>query len=617
MSAGILTRRFCAAVILLFALFSGAAAVTPADLAFEGVDGRSRVLLSASDLNGFQKSLLESRAAGPYVQLLTAGWNLKDTADAAFCLSMQPWQISFALHLKKDGLTAEDIFPQIPAQEIDPAGAFTPESGLSAPSFLELGLKKFPRLFTASLLKGGEHYLIASTAGLEALQRMAAAAGEERSAPSGAGAQLKIVIDPQSLSAGMFTSDVPLEAELGVQISAGRLTLPFRLNLPELVSSVLGLRRPFWKNSGEPGSRPTLLGSGRLQGIWHFSLNFTDSRQGLSDLLGKQKIFEIAAGAAEKAAALSGLTEQKLRGILHGTVTLGISGRMTVNGLGTLPGFYLHISGLSEPDAAELVNHLREKRIGADDYEIAAWEGFRLKGPMPLAALYGSGGFLLLGMDEGEESGVPEVPCNADEISAPQWHLFQLSAAELYRHLPVSELVRLYREAEQSRGGSVVYRKLSRGGQNVLSQDESTVPAELKNAAESTAVASNWVRIPVSQTQPEQPAPPVPPLDDRLRDTADAVSVGASLLKSAGNPPVPPEQHQADRPVPLRGQKMWDYAAVLENIFVKNDSARSGVIRLDVNEDELARLLHRDFPPDKFSAPSQAPAGTEERGTSQ
>lgn len=596
-------KRFCAALVLpaVFFLSTPARArAASAELASAGVSGRSRILLSVPDLPRFREDLLKNEAAAPYVQALAGGWKLNVTTDAALCASTQPKQLSFAVCLKKADITAEELFPGVTEQRIDPAGAFAAESGLSEPAFLDLPLKKPVRLFTALLRRGEKHYLIGSTAGLEALQQMADAAGDEHL--QSADVRMKIVIDPQALSAGMFMSTVPLEAELGVNFTGSGVVLPFRLNLPDLADSVLGLRRPFWKYGAEPQTPPQLLGSGRLEGIWHLSLNFIDEHKRLSELAGNPKISEIAAAVAKKAETVTGLSEQELLHVLRGSFTLGISGRMTVKDLGTLPGVYFHVSGLSEPQAAEAVKRLREKRIGAENYEIAAWKGFRLDGTVPLAVLYGSGGLLFLAMDKGEETGVPEVPYAADEIMAPQWHVFQLSMADLFRQLPAAALAEMYRKGmpESGAAGSADTAPALQD-KGMISAE--TLPEALKSTAEAVTVAASLLHSLPSESKstPRGNEKDVQELSDSLKSAVEGVNVGASLLKDESAPPAaPPKLRENNAVRPLPWQRLWDYAAAFENIFVENIDGRNGVIRLDINEKELARLLHRDFPPDEL-----------------
>ncbi|MGI6074962.1 MAG: hypothetical protein ACOYD9_01155 [Pyramidobacter sp.] len=591
-------RRFaplCGALLCAGLFCGSAAAVTAADFAFAGVEGRNRAVIFAHDLKGFRSHLYAS-AVAPYATAAAGKWNLEACGEGALCLSLQPRGASFAVRLNEGGLSASSVFRDWEIERSECTADWR-EAGFAELSSASLPSAGQRKLSMAVLHRGNQRWLLGSTGGLSALQRMASVSDDSalpNDIPSDV--RLWLVADLQSLSAGTLASEIPLKAQMGLNLGHDRLDLRFRANFPEVAASLLKLKPPLLNEGNHPLYGPLLLGSGKLYGLWHLSLDFVNPRLEPSDLFEEGALLNGILRRLKKVEDWTKLPLAELKDILTGALTLGIAGKMTVEGLGTVPGAYLHLSGLGEYSAAHLVKRLRSLRLGAADYELGEWRGFRLKRRLPLAALYSRDGLLLLAMDEGEEAGMPEISENESDLSAPCWNVFLLTPAELIGQLPRNAIAALRQETIQDFSDA----KTSEGDPT---PDPSGWPskssADVKSLAEATAIAAGWVKKRESAPRHEARLPSPPALSFELMKMAEGVKIASRLLQSSL--PQAPAFSEPERTTPRkRWKRMLEYASALEQVFFKNYDGRNGIMTVEVNSGALAALLLRDYPPEKI-----------------
>lgn len=272
---------------------------------------------------------------------------------------------------------------------------------LGSVSDADLGGEGVGPLNVALLERDGARYLIA--AGGEASNLAVMAAAEEKDPLAGAKTPANFFVQAlfqPSLFEGALT--VPLRFELGLDDTPHSLKLHFWGNLSEEISSLIGRDILSVMNGGGPSLRPMLFGKKGLGLLANLSASFLPENFRLADLLGPEMAAGVE-GELSEPLAMVGLDLNDVLSVLRGNVTLGLSGALSVPGVGDLPGAYLHLSGLKGEKAAALVNMAAEQlKVMAGEpvpFASGAWQGKLFSSPVPVLAASGDEGLLVAVMN--------------------------------------------------------------------------------------------------------------------------------------------------------------------------------------------------------------------------
>ena len=219
----------------------------------------------------------------------------------------------------------------------------------------------------------------------------------------------KLKKDLRSLFNGGAASKAPLT--MGASPSSVKVIV--WTNIVDELGAMLNkdLRSLF--NGGAASKAPLTMGASPLAGLLNISASFLPENFKLSDLIDNADTVKEIEENITAALAVTGLEWNDLLKILRGNVTLGIAGNLEAPVVGTIPGLYLHLSGMDPAKAAPLVSMLSEqiKGLGGEpaDYDANGWKGSTFSAPVSLLLAQGEKGMILAGMNADNFAQTPKI----------------------------------------------------------------------------------------------------------------------------------------------------------------------------------------------------------------
>lgn len=350
--------------------------------------------------------------------------------DMRVGLSEDDDKVALAVETKR-AVTAEDLadLPGFKAEEF----SVTAPEGTVITSVGTVDAEDNPQklIYLANLERDGAKYLIGASPDPANLAVMAAAAENNSLVTSHTPANLwlQIQVSPQTLANEGAPISLPFSVEIGLEDTPSSAKAIVQTNVVDKLEGKLkkDLRSLF--NGGAASKAPLTMGASPLAGLLNISASFLPENFKLSDLIDNADTVKEIEENITAALAVTGLEWNDLLKILRGNVTLGIAGNLEAPVVGTIPGLYLHLSGMDPAKAAPLVSMLSEqiKGLGGEpaDYDANGWKGSTFSAPVSLLLAQGEKGMILAGMNADNFAQTPKIaPALA---SAAEPHNFALA----------------------------------------------------------------------------------------------------------------------------------------------------------------------------------------------